>query len=111
MRHLAFVALLVLGGCSAQGLPLDNGNGTGTGGNGGGSGGGTAVDMAKGGGGDGAKCTTACDCQAGLACRMGTCGAGPIHDLLLRVDGLPERQLLPVVGRLVRPVRHQRRRR
>jgi hypothetical protein len=80
MRQLLVAFLLVCAGCSAQGLPIDNGNGTGGGGNGTGS----ATDMARPRdlGGTGGKCMTACDCQAGLACRQGTCGMsqiGPVY--------------------------------
>jgi hypothetical protein len=79
MRQLVLVAALVLGGCTAQGLPIDNPSGAG--GNGSGGGGGSTSgsrDMAHAGAGEGGKCMTACDCQAGLACRMGTCGQSPI---------------------------------
>jgi len=79
MRHLVVVALLALGGCTAQGVPIDNsgsGGNAGSGGSGGGHAGGP--DMAKPLGGDGASCTSACDCEPGLACRMGTCGTSPI---------------------------------
>ncbi|MDB4965986.1 MAG: hypothetical protein JWN44_1675 [Myxococcales bacterium] len=81
MRQLLVAFVLVVTGCTTQGLPIDNGSGTGggVGGNGGG-----AVDMARPRdlGGTGAKCMTACDCQAGLACRQGTCGmsqVGPVY--------------------------------
>jgi hypothetical protein len=78
MRHLVAVTLLLFAGCAAQGLPLDDG----TGGNGGGAGSGGAngggADMAKKLGGNGATCKTACDCEPGLACRMGTCGMSQI---------------------------------
>ena len=77
MRQLAVVALLALAGCTAQGLPIDNSPGSGGNGSGGGAGSG-AFDMAKPLGGNGAKCTSACDCEPGLACRMGTCGTSPI---------------------------------
>lgn len=76
MRQLLVATLLVVAGCAADGLPLESGNGPGPGG--------SAVDMAKAPdlGGAGAKCTTACDCQPGLACRQGTCGKasfGPVY--------------------------------
>jgi hypothetical protein len=75
MRQLLVASLLVVAGCAAQGLPLEDGTG-----GGGGSGGGASVgpDMAKKLGGQGATCKTACDCEAGLACRMGTCGTSNI---------------------------------
>ena len=80
MRNIVAATFLVFAaGCAAQGLPLDE---PGAGGNGGAGGGGSrAVDMARALGGTGATCRTACDCQPGLACRMGTCGMsniGPI---------------------------------
>ena len=71
MRHFIAATLFVLTGCVAQGLPLDNGGG----GGGSGTGGGASVDMShpRDLGGAGAKCTTACDCEAGLACLQGAC--------------------------------------
>ncbi|HEY2746197.1 MAG TPA: hypothetical protein VGL86_16295, partial [Polyangia bacterium] len=74
MRHLVVAFVLALGGCSAQGLPIDN-SGSGGNGSGGHSGG---VDMAKPLGGNGAACTSACDCEPGLACRMGMCGTSQV---------------------------------
>src|SRR5260370_10717041 len=77
MRHIVAATLFVLAGCAAQGLPIDDSTG------GGGGTGGSSVDMAKRDlGGAGATCKTACDCEAGLACRMGTCGMsnlGPVY--------------------------------
>ena len=80
MRQLLVASVFVILGCAAQGLPIDNGNGTGGGGAGNSGGGGGPADMSRPRdlGGTGAKCTTACDCQAGLACRQGTCGMSPI---------------------------------
>jgi hypothetical protein len=79
MRHVVAATLLVfVAGCAAQGVPLDEPGG---GGNGGGCGS-SAVDMARPLGGTGAMCKTACDCQPGLACRMGSCGMsniGPVY--------------------------------
>ncbi len=77
MRHFLATVVLVLAGCAAQGLPLDDSTG-GNGGGGGGSGHGNAADMARPLGGTGAKCTTACDCEPGLACRQGMCGMSQI---------------------------------
>jgi len=78
MRHLIAATLFALvAGCVAQGVPLDEPGGGGNGGAGGGSGN-HAVDMAKPLGGNGATCKTACDCEPGLACRMGTCGMSNI---------------------------------
>ena len=76
MRQIVLASLLVLAGCAAQGVPLDESNG-GNAGTGGGAGS-AGVDMAKPLGGMGAMCKTACDCQPGLACRMGVCGASNI---------------------------------
>jgi hypothetical protein len=77
MRHIVAAMLFVLAGCTAQGLPIDDSTG------GGGAGGASSVDMAKRDlGGSGATCKSACDCEAGLACRMGTCGMsnlGPVY--------------------------------
>ena len=79
MRHVVAALFIVFAaGCAAQGLPLDEpgGGGNGNGGNGG------SVDMAKPLGATGATCKTACDCEPGLACRMGTCGMsniGPVY--------------------------------
>src|SRR5215471_17052282 len=81
MRQLFLASLLLLAGCAAQGVPLEDGTngGGGSGAAGGGSGGAHGgVDMAKMLGGQGATCKTACDCDPGLACRMGTCGASNI---------------------------------
>src|SRR3954471_4920516 len=78
MRPFFAATLLLLAGCSAQGLPIDDSTG-----GGGGTGGGSSVDMAhRDLGGNGAACKSACDCEAGLACRMGTCGMsnlGPVY--------------------------------
>jgi hypothetical protein len=76
MRHLVAASLLFLAGCAAQGIPLEDG--TGGGGSGGGGSHASSPDMAKPLGGMGATCKTACDCEPGLACRMGTCGASNI---------------------------------
>ncbi len=75
MRHIVLATLFVLAGCAAQGVPLEEGT-NGNGGNGGA--GASGVDMAKPLGGQGAMCKTACDCQPGLACRQGMCGASNI---------------------------------
>jgi hypothetical protein len=70
MRQIVLAVLFAVAGCAAQGVPIDE-----SGGSAGASGGnGSRADMAKPLGGDGARCTTACDCQAGLACRQGMCG-------------------------------------
>jgi hypothetical protein len=73
MRPVWIAVLLLAVSCTDRSLPIESGLP--------GSGGGAVVDMARAGGGEGAACTSACDCTAGLACRQGSCGTsmlGPV---------------------------------
>jgi hypothetical protein len=85
MYKTVAACILVVAGCAARGLPIDNGGGGGgSGGAGGGGGSGAVADMTppRDLGGSGAKCMTACDCQPGLACLQGICtksALGPLY--------------------------------